>query len=108
MPGEAGGSAGDAAGRQSWHARLNLEPLKDWITLGEAEEILGISRQAVHRLVERGTLNARTIGRKPYIVVHVKSVAALPMTPQRRRELAKRASVPEDLDAGLGATAPEG
>ena len=94
--------------RQPWHAKLRLEPLKDWITLGEAEEMLGISREAVHRLVQRGTLNARTIGRRPIIVVHVKSVAALPMTPQRRRELERRASAEASAEAELGDELPGG
>jgi len=76
--------------RQPWHARLRLKPLAGWITTGEAAGFLGISRQAVHRLVERGTLKARTVGERPVIVVHVKSVQGLPMTPQRRRELEKR------------------
>jgi predicted DNA-binding protein YlxM (UPF0122 family) len=75
------------AGEQPWHVRLRLQPLKDWMTLGEVAEALDISRQAVHKLVERGTLSARTLGNRPIIVVNVKSVQALPMSPQRRRKL---------------------
>lgn len=87
--------------REPWHVRLRLRPHKGWITLGEAAEDLGISRQAVHRLVERGTLRAETLGRRPLIVVRVKDVLALPMTPQRRREIELRAGVPGDMDGNL-------
>ena len=74
--------------REPWHVRLRLKPLDGWITLGEAAEDLGISREAVHRLVQRGTLKRlRTVGRRPVIIVREKDVRALPMTPQRKREL---------------------
>lgn len=90
---------------QPWHVRLRLKPLAGWITLGEAADDLGVSRQAVHRLVERGTLKAQTVGRRPIIVVRVKDVLALPMTPQRRREIEQRTAVD---DAGLGDEPPVG
>ena len=63
--------------RQPWHVRLRLSPMTGWITLGEAAEDLGISRQAVHRLVERGTLkkkDLRTVGRRPVIIVREKAI----------------------------------
>jgi hypothetical protein len=81
--------------REPWHVRLRLTPLTGWITLGEAAEDLGISRQAVHRLVERGALrkkDLRTVGRRPVIIVREKAIRDLPMTPQRRRELDLRAA----------------
>ena len=91
--------------RAPWHVRLRLKPLASWITLGEAAEELGISRQAVHRLVERDTLKAKTLGRRPIIIVRVKDVLALPMTPQRRREIELRhadsADAGSDPDDGL-------
>lgn len=90
---------------QPWHVRLRLKPLAGWITLGEAADDLGVSRQAVHRLVERGTLKAQTVGRRPIIVVRVKDVLALPMTPQRRREIEQHAA---GDDAGLGDEPPAG
>lgn len=93
---------GAARERQPWHVRLSLKPLLGWITLGEAAEDLGISREAVHRLVQRGTLKARTVGRRPVIVVREKDVKALPVSPQRRRELDKAAA------AELGDELPEG
>ena len=93
--------------RQPWHVRLRLKPLAGWITTGEAAEYLGISRQAVHRLVERGTLKARTVGRRPVIVVAREgSVQALPMSPQRRRELEKDAAA-GDAGMELGDELPE-
>lgn len=82
--------------RAPWHVRLRLKPLAGWITLGETADELGISRQAVHRLVERGTLKAKTLGRRPIIIVRVKDVAALPMTPQRRREIELRYADQDD------------
>ena len=90
---------------QPWHVRARLQPLKDWMTLGEVAYHLGISRQAVHRLVERGTLSARTLGStvpdtRPIIVVHVKSVQNLPMSPQRRRELDRRVAEAEQETRG--------
>lgn len=96
--------------QQPWHVRLRLRPLKDWITLGEAAGYLGISRQAVHRLVERGTLPARTVGNRPVIVVHVRTVQGMPMTPQRKRELEMRqreAGLDTGLDTELGDGPPE-
>lgn len=90
---------------QPWHVRLQLRPLSGWITLGEAAEALGVSRQAVHRRVERGTIKAKTLGRRPIIIVRVKDVLELPMTPQRKRELELRAADSADgenaLDSGL-------
>jgi excisionase family DNA binding protein len=79
-----------------------LRPLADWITLGEAAEDLGITREAVHRLVQRETLKARRVGRRPIVLVSEKAVKALPMSPQRRREL-ERAD-----GAELGDELPEG
>lgn len=98
------------ADEQPWHVRLRLQPLKDWMTLGQVAETLGISRQAVHRLVERGTLTARTIGERPIIVVHVKSVQNLPMSPQRRREIDRRLAEAdaEKWPPELGDELPEG
>ena len=100
---------------QPWHARLRLAPLADWITTGEAAEDLGISREAVHRLVQRGTLKARTIGRRPVIVVSRRAVQALPVSPQRRRELDKdsaagdtAADTATDTAAEFGDELPEG
>lgn len=93
---------GTARERQPWHARLRLQPLEGWITLGEAAEDLGISRQAAHRLVERGSIKARTVGRRPIIVVREKDIRNLPISPQRRRELAK------DSAAELGDELPGG
>jgi len=92
--------------RQPWHVRLRLEPLADWITTGEAAEELGISRAAVHRLVQRGTLKARTVGRRPVIVVSRKDVKALPVSPQRKRELEKDATA-SDGGAEFGDELPE-
>ncbi len=88
--------------RQPWHVRLRLKPLPGWITTGEAADELGVSREAVHRLVQRGTLKARTVGRRPIIVVREKDVRELPVSPQRRRELEK------DSPAELGDELPEG
>lgn len=101
------------ADEQPWHVRLRLRPLQDWMTLGEVAYHLGISRQAVHRLVERGSLPARTLGttvpdNRPIIVVHVKSVQGLPMSPQRRRELDRRMAEAEQERAELGDELPEG
>ena len=93
--------------RQPWHVRLRLKPLAGWITLGEAAEDLGISREAVHRLVQRGTLKARTVGRRPVIVVSRRDVQALPVSPQRRRELEKDAAAGDD-GAELGDELPGG
>ena len=93
---------GTAREREPWHARLRLRPLADWITLGEAAEDLGISREAVHRLVQRGTLKARTVGRRPVIVVSRRDIQALPVSPQRRREMEK------DVQRGVGRRAPRG
>jgi hypothetical protein len=87
--------------KQPWHVRLQLRPLAGWMTLGEAGEDLGISREAVHRLVQRGTLKAKTIGRRPVIIVRVKDVLALPMTPQRRREIERHAADSGDPDGSL-------
>ena len=87
--------------RGPWNV-WSLRPLADWITLGEAAEDLGISREAVHRLVQRETLKGRRVGRRPIVLVSEKAVKALPMSPQRRRELEK------DSPAELGDELPEG
>ena len=91
--------------REPWHVRLRLRPHKGWITLGEAAEDLGISRQAVHRLVERGTL--RDWDGWPPSADHCPGEGCrrdLPMTPQRKRELDLRAAE----TAGLDGTDPDG
>ena len=65
-------------------------------------EDLGISRQAVHRLVERGTLgrrDLRTVGRRPVIIVREKAITGMTMTPQRRRELDLRSADAAGTDA---------
>lgn len=103
MPGKTDGAVRE---RQPWHVRLRLKPLEGWITLGEAAEVLDVSRQAVHRLVERGTIKAKTIGRRPIIVVRVKDVRELPISPQRRRELEK--DLETDDQAEFGDELPEG
>jgi excisionase family DNA binding protein len=103
MNGRAEAGSARAYGKP-WHVRLRLKPLEGWITLGEAAEDLGISRQAVHRLVERGTLKAKTVGRRPIIVVQEKDVRALPISPQRSRELRSLSSGEGDLGDEL----PEG
>jgi hypothetical protein len=85
-----------------------LRPLPgefNWTT-DDAAAHLGITRQAVHRLVERGTLDARRAGPKPVILVREKDVRALPLSPQRKRELRLRGELPED--AGLEDELPEG
>jgi excisionase family DNA binding protein len=90
------------ATRGKWDV-WRLRPLADWITLGEAAEDLGVSREAVHRLVQRETLKARRVGRRPIVLVSEKAVRALPMSPQRRRELEGRGEIAE-----LGDELPEG
>lgn len=99
--------AGAVTEREPWHVRERLTPLAGWITLGEAADDLGISREAVHRLVQRGTLgkkDVRTVGRRPVIIVRERAIRELPMSPQRRRELDLRAQ----RDAELGDELPEG
>lgn len=94
--------------RGPWNVWQQLRPLLDYITLGEAATDLDISREAVHRLVQRGTLKARRVGRKPVILVRAKDVMALPMSPQRRRELelaaAREAERERELAAANGET----
>lgn len=92
-----------ARARAKWDV-WRLRPLPgDWdTTLGEAAGDLGISREAVHRLVQRGTLDARRVGRRPIVLVRSRDVAGLPMSPQRRRGLEARDG------ANLGEEAPEG
>jgi excisionase family DNA binding protein len=92
---------GAARERKRWDV-WSLRPLADWITLGEAAADLDISREAVHRLVQRGTLKARRVGRRPVVLVSEKAVRALPMSPQRRRELER------DQPAELGDELPGG
>jgi excisionase family DNA binding protein len=96
--GTAGKTLRRRGARLPWDA-WRLRPLPgNWITLGEASEDLGISRQAVHRLVERETLRARRVGRRPIVLVRERDVRALPLSPQRRRELERD---PADLGDGL-------
>jgi excisionase family DNA binding protein len=92
---------GAARRRDPWNVWALL-PLSDWITLGEAADDLGISREAVHRLVQRKTLSARRVGRRPIVLVRESKVRALPMSPQRKRELEK------DSAAELGDELPGG
>lgn len=87
--------------REPWNV-WRLRPLADWITLGEAADDLKVSREAVHRLVQRGTLKARRVGRRPIVLVSERAVKALPLSPQRKRELEK------DSPAELGDELPEG
>ena len=97
------GKAGAAARpRKPWNVWDLLPVPGGWITLGEAAHDMGISHQAVHNLVKRGTLKARRVGRKPVVLVREQDVRALPMSPQRRRELDRAAS------AELGDELPEG
>lgn len=110
----------DKAGGQPWHVRARLKPLKGWITVEDAADILGISRIAVHGLIERGTIKrAYTLGRRPErrptVVVSEKEILALPMSPQRKRELRLKGLLPSDdsgnapsLSPDLGGAAPEG
>jgi excisionase family DNA binding protein len=94
----------DEGTRRPWHVRLRLLPLKGWITTGEAAQDLGISREAVHRLIQRGTIgrkDARTVGRRPIIVVRERAVRELPVSPQRRRELGLRGARDAELGDGL-------
>lgn len=101
MPEKAKATA--AARRRGWDVwRLRPLPGEFNLTLGEAAKDLGITRQAAHRLVERGTLDARRVGRRPIVLVRERDVRALPMSPQRRRELEKASS------AELGDELPEG
>jgi excisionase family DNA binding protein len=92
---------GAARQRKRWDV-WSLPALSDWITLGEAADDLGISREAVHRLVQRKTLRARRVGRRPIVLVRESQVRALPMSPQRRRELERGQA------AELGDELPEG
>jgi excisionase family DNA binding protein len=92
------------ATRGKWDVwRLRPLPGEFDITLGEAAADLGITREAVHRLVQRKTLDARRVGRRPIVLVRSRDVAALPMSPQRRRELEARGQAAE-----LGDELPEG
>lgn len=84
--------------RPAWNAREVLKPFPGWVLIDDAAAELGVSRQAVHRLLERGTIrprDARTFGldpdRPPLIVVREKAIAELPMSPQRAREIRLRA-----------------
>jgi hypothetical protein len=92
--------------RELWHVRMRLKRLEDWITLGEAARHLSTSRQAVHRLVERGSLEARIVGERPVILVRLKDVRALPVSPQRKRELQLKGLLPPEPE--LGDELPEG
>ena len=76
----------------------SLPVLPGYITVEEAAERLGVSREAVHRRIKRRTLKAWRAGERPMIFVRLKDVDALPMTPQRRREIEQRAA---GDDAGL-------
>jgi excisionase family DNA binding protein len=79
--------------RRRWDVwRLRPLPGEFNLTLGEAAEDLGISREAVHRLVQRKTLDARRVGRRPIVLVREKDVRALPVSPQRKRELARESA----------------
>lgn len=95
--------------RRRWDV-WRLRPVPGgWVTIGEAAEDLGISREAVHRLVQRGTLDARRVGRRPIVLVREKDVKALPVSPQRKRELERRDSDGDGAgDADLGDGLPEG
>lgn len=99
------------AARPAWNAREALKPFPGWSLVDDAATTLGISRQAVHRLLERGTIrprDARWLGhdanRQPIIVVRDKAIAALPMSPQRAREFRLRA---EAAGAAEGDELPE-
>jgi len=93
-------------GRQAWNAREHVRPLEGWILLDDVAGRLGISKEAVHRLVKRGTIKPKDVrylgedpGRRPLLVIRERAVAGLPMTPQRRRELRLRGELPGDLQA---------
>lgn len=95
-----------------WHAQLRLRPLNGWILLSDAADRLGISRQAVHRLVGRGTIaqkDLRYLGddaRRPVLIVREAAIDRLPMTPQRRREIGLRGTGDPAGDAGLDGELP--
>lgn len=61
-----------------------------WITIHDVASDLGISRQAVHRLIQRGTLTACRVGGKPVILVREQDVRKLPVSPQRASKLRLR------------------
>lgn len=56
---------------------FEVPKLEGWVTISEAAEILGISRQAVHKMVNSGKFrSARKIGSsKPVFVVRAAEVS---------------------------------
>ena len=94
-----------------WNVREHLRPLEGWMLTDDAASYLGISREAVHRFIKRGTIrpkDARYLGqdeeRRPIIVIRERAVREMPVSPQRAREHRIRAA----QAAGLGDGLPEG
>lgn len=84
---------------EAFDQRLELEPMPELLSVAEAAEQLGVSRQAVQKRIDSGSLPARRVG-KVYAVPR----SSLSGLGQRIREQAAEAGVelsPPGLD-GLG------
>lgn len=65
--------------------------LNDWITLPEAAEVLGISKQAVHKMASAGDIKTiHLIGNRPVYVVAEAEIRALAT---RRAEIAETRAI---------------
>lgn len=54
----------------------SLPAMKGWLTTVQAAAELGISRQAAHKLIQRGVLRGvRRVGQRPTLLVSEKAVA---------------------------------
>ena len=103
--------------RRAWNVREHLKPLEGWLLTDDAATYLGISREAVHRLIKRGTIkpkDARILGldpaRRPVIVIRQRVIEEMPVSPQRAREIRLRGELPggELSGAELGDDLSEG
>lgn len=71
-------------------------PLEGWMTFPEVAKLLGVTNQAVHKMVFEGDHfpGVRSVGEKPLYVVPRAEVAALE---QKRIEASKSPSTPSEV-----------
>jgi excisionase family DNA binding protein len=68
--------------------------LADWITLPEAAELLGVSKQYVHKLVRNGRLNTlRSLGSRPIYIVREAEILEIQQDRLAGRHFADSANV---------------
>lgn len=94
-------SARPRTAAEPWDVKT-LPVLPGYISLEEAARRRNTSKEAVHRLVKRGTLKAWRVGEetKPMILVKIKDVEELPVSPQQRAKLAAAGELPDDPELG--------